>query len=72
MPTDEDDQDGHFFYINPERGATSLPRRAKPLLLLFRSTGGGGVKTAVVDAGRGGGSVLALALGKPLVIGDVP
>ena len=23
MPTDEDDQDGHFFYNNPERGAYS-------------------------------------------------
>jgi len=21
MPTDEDDQDGHFFYNRPERGA---------------------------------------------------
>ena len=21
MPTDEDDQDGHFFYNHPERGA---------------------------------------------------
>ena len=37
MPTDEDDQDGHFFYNHPE-GLSSLPRRAKPLLLLFRST----------------------------------
>jgi len=37
MPTDEDDQDGHFFYNHTERGATSLPRRAQPLLLLFRS-----------------------------------
>jgi len=23
MPTDEDDQDGHFFYNPPERGAYS-------------------------------------------------
>ena len=23
MPTDEDDQDGHFFYNHPERGAYS-------------------------------------------------
>jgi len=23
MPTDEDDQDGHFFYYHPERGAYS-------------------------------------------------
>ena len=23
MPTDEDDQDGHFFYSHPERGAYS-------------------------------------------------
>ena len=37
MPTDEDDQDGHFFFNHPERGATPLPRRAQPLLLLFRS-----------------------------------
>jgi len=37
MPTDEDDQDGHFFYNHPERGPTSPPRRAQPLLLLFRS-----------------------------------
>ena len=22
MPTDEDDQDGHFFYNHPERGAS--------------------------------------------------
>ena len=35
MPTDEDDQDGHFFYSHPERGATSLPGRAQLLLLLF-------------------------------------
>ena len=46
MPTDEDDQDGHFFFNHPERGATPLPRRAQPLLLLFRSNppteGGGG------------------------------
>ena len=38
MSTDEDDQDGHFFFNPPEKGATSLPRRAQPLLLLFRST----------------------------------
>ena len=37
MPTDEDDQDGRFFYNHPERGASSLPRRAEPLLLLLRS-----------------------------------
>ena len=37
MPTDEDDQDGHFFYSHPERGGYFLPRRAQPLLLLFRS-----------------------------------
>ena len=45
MPTDEDDQDGLFFFNHPERGATPLPRRAQPLLLLFRSnplTEGGG------------------------------
>ena len=28
MPTDEDDQDGHFFFNHPRGGATSLPRRA--------------------------------------------
>ena len=38
MPTDEDDQDGHFFYNHPERGVYFAPRRAQPLLLLFRST----------------------------------
>ena len=32
MPTDEDDQDGHFFYNHPERGPTSPPRHAQPLL----------------------------------------
>ena len=38
MPTDEDDQDGHFYFNQPERGgATPLPRRAQPLLLLLRS-----------------------------------
>ena len=37
MPTDEDDQDGHFFFNHPERWATPLPRCAQPLLLLFRS-----------------------------------
>ena len=37
MPTDEDDQDGHFFFYHPERRVTPLPRRAQPLLLLFRS-----------------------------------
>ena len=38
MPTDEDDQDGHLFFNHPERGgATSLPRRAQPLIPLFRS-----------------------------------
>ena len=37
MPTDEDDQDGRFFFNHTERGATPLPRRAQPLLLLFRS-----------------------------------
>jgi len=37
MPTDEGDQDGYFFFNHPERGATPLPRRAQPLLLLFRS-----------------------------------
>ena len=37
MPTDEDDQDGHFFYNHPRGGPTSPPRRAQPLLLLFRS-----------------------------------
>jgi len=50
MPTDEDNQDGHFFYYHPERGATSLPRRAQPLLLLFRSnppTGGGASKNVL-------------------------
>ena len=25
MPTDEDDQEGHFFVNHPERGATPLP-----------------------------------------------
>jgi len=36
MPTDEDDQDGHFFFNHPERGgAISLPRRAQPLLMLL-------------------------------------
>jgi len=28
MPTDEDDQDGHFFLTTPRGGATPLPRRA--------------------------------------------
>ena len=37
MPTDEGDQDGHFFFNHPERGATPLPRRAQPQSLLFRS-----------------------------------
>jgi len=37
MPTDEDDQDDHFLFNHPERGATLLPRRAQSLLLLFRS-----------------------------------
>jgi len=37
MPTDEGDQDGHFYFNHPERGATPLSRRAQPLLLLFRS-----------------------------------
>jgi len=37
MPTDEGDQDGHFFYNHPREKATSPPRRAQPLLLLFRS-----------------------------------
>jgi len=38
MPTAEDDQDSHFFFNqHPERGATPLPRRAQPLVLLFRS-----------------------------------
>jgi len=36
IPTDEDDQDGHFFFNHPERGPTPLPKRAQPLLLLFR------------------------------------
>jgi len=38
MPTDEDDQDGRLFFNHPPRGgATPLPWRAQPLLLLFRS-----------------------------------
>ena len=38
MPTDEDDQDGHFFYNHPERGGLLRCLGAlKPLLLLFRS-----------------------------------
>ena len=37
MPTDEDNQGGHFFFNHPERGTTPLPRHAQPLLLLFRS-----------------------------------
>jgi len=37
MPTDEDDQDGHFFLNHSRGGATPLPRRAQLLLLLFRS-----------------------------------
>ena len=37
MPTDENDQDGHFFFNHPRGGGTPLPRRAQPLLLLFRS-----------------------------------
>jgi len=36
IPTDEGDQDGHFFFNHPEKGASPLPRRAQPLLLLFR------------------------------------
>ena len=47
MPTDEDDQDGHFFFNHPGRGgATPLLRRAQPLFLLFRSNPpmrGGGI-----------------------------
>ena len=38
MPTDEDDQDGHFFFNHPERGPTPLPRRAQPSLLRDGST----------------------------------
>jgi len=39
VPSDEDEQDGHFFFNHPERGgATSPPRRAKLLLPLFRSS----------------------------------
>ena len=34
MPTDEDDQDGHFSTTTPRGGPTSPPRRAQPLLLL--------------------------------------
>jgi len=37
MPTDEDDQDGHFLFNHPKRGGTSPPRRSQPLLLLLRS-----------------------------------
>jgi len=38
MSTDEDNQDGPFFFNHPERGGgTPLPRRAQPRLLLFRS-----------------------------------
>ena len=55
MPTDEDDQDGHFFYNHPERGAYSPPRRAQPLLLLSRSNppteGGGREKTGLDYSG---------------------
>jgi len=36
-PTDEGNQDGNFFVNHPERGSTSLPRRAQPLLFLSRS-----------------------------------
>ena len=36
MPTDEGDPDGHFL-TTPRGGSTSPPRRAQPLLLLFRS-----------------------------------
>jgi len=36
MPTDEDDQDGPFFFYHPEREGYFPPRRAKPLLPLFR------------------------------------
>ena len=39
MPTDEDDQDGHFFFNHPKRGnyPAAYCRHAQPLLLLFRS-----------------------------------
>ena len=49
LPKHQGDQDGHFFSNYPERGgATPLPRRAQPLLLLFRSdplTEGGEINT---------------------------
>jgi len=59
MPTDEGDQDDHFFFYHPERGVTpeTLPRRAQPLLLLFRSNspphrgGGWGAIIKSVDPG---------------------
>ena len=35
MPTDENDQDGYFISTIPRGGATPLPRRPQPLLLLF-------------------------------------
>jgi len=63
MPTDEGDQDGHFFLTTPRGEATPLPRRAQPLLLLFRSnppTEGGGEsnnpfdKRAAARSHRGG------------------
>jgi len=37
MPTDEGDKNGRFSITTPRGGATSLPRCAQPLLLLFRS-----------------------------------
>ena len=36
MPTDEDDQDGHFFFNHPERGG--VLRRTQPLI---QDPGGG-------------------------------
>jgi len=56
MPTDEDDQDGHFFFIfnHLETGATSPPSRVQPLFLLLKSTpqllgGWGGGKNIGLD-----------------------
>ena len=55
MPTDEDDQDGHIFSAIPRGGATPLPRRAQPLLLLFRSNPRTRTRTITIPYGTEGG-----------------
>ena len=64
-PTDEGDQNGHFFYNHPERGGLLRCLGAlKPLLLLFRSNppteGAFWVDSCKVLSGSGGGGVKIL------------